>query len=58
MVIGLVPWLSQTFSRATAPVGQKDTGLQEILEKQRERSQRTDPTVLLLSISGIIIIVF
>ena len=58
VVIGLVPWLSQTFSRATAPVGQKDTGLQEILEKQRERSQRTDPTVLLLSISGIIIIVF
>jgi hypothetical protein len=58
MVIGLVPWLSQTFSRATTPVGQKDTGLQEILEKQRERSQRTDPTVLLLSISGIIMIVF
>ena len=55
---GLMPWLSQTFSRATTSVNPKDTSLQDILEKQRERSQRTDPTVLLLSISGIIIIVF
>ena len=58
LVIGLMPWLSQIVGRATAPVSQKDSSLQDILDKQREHSQRADPTVLLFSISGIVIIAF
>lgn len=57
MVIGLVPWLSQTFSRAAAPIGRKDKSLQEILEEQRDRSQRTDPAFFVISVSGVVFVV-
>lgn len=57
LVIGLLPLVSEIFSRSTVSFGSKDQSFEEILDQQRERAQRGGTLTYLFGVSGIIVIV-
>ena len=57
LVIGLLPLVSEIFSRSTVSLSSEDKSFEEILEQQREQAQRGGALTYLFGVSGIIVIV-
>ncbi len=57
LVIGLLPLLSDIFGRSTVTLRKKDQTLKDVLDGERERSQRDSSISSLLTVGGFIVIV-
>jgi hypothetical protein len=57
LIIGLLPLVSEIFSRSAVSLSSEDHSFEEILEQQRERAQRGGALTYLFGVSGIIVIV-
>ena len=57
LVIGLLPLLSDIFGRSTMTLRKKDQTLKDIMDGERERSQRDGSISSLLTFGGFIVIV-
>ena len=56
LVIGLLPLLSDIFGRSTVTLRKKDQTFKDVLDGERERSQRDNSISSLLTVSGLIVI--
>jgi hypothetical protein len=56
LVIGLLPLLSDIFGRSTMTLRKKDQTLKDIMDGERERSQRDSSISSLLTVGGFIVI--
>lgn len=57
LIIGLLPLVSEIFSRSSVSFSSEDKSFEEILEQQREQAQRGGALTYLFGVSGIIVIV-
>ena len=57
LIIGLLPLVSEIFSRSSVSFSSEDRSFEEVLEQQRARVQRGGETTYLFGVSGIIVIV-
>ncbi len=56
LIIGLLPLITEIFGRSTMAFRKGDRSLRDVLDEERERSQRSDKVSFLFGIGGIIVI--
>jgi hypothetical protein len=56
LIIGLLPLLSDIFGRSTVTLRKKDQTLKDVMDGERERSQRDSGISSLLTLGGLIVI--
>ena len=56
LIVGLLPLVSEIFSRSTVSFSSEDRNLEDILDEQREQVQRGETMTYLFGVSGIIVI--
>lgn len=57
LIVGLLPLVSEIFSRSTISFNAEDRSLEDILEERRGQVQRGETMTYLFGVSGIVVIV-